>query len=108
MAAQSITIRIVPPATSGGEPNEVTMPADFAVRPGGPVRVLIYNYTEEVHTFTASELGVNRAIAPMTTTGPSVTSFTFIPQRYGVFEWRCIHCGTHMAGKVYAIVSYAA
>jgi hypothetical protein len=108
MAAQSITINIVPPSDAQGEANEVTLPANFAVRPGAPVKVVIYNYTEEVHTFTAPKLGVNRAIPPVGDSSPSVTTFTFTPQGYGVFEWLCVHCGTHMAGKVYAIVGSTA
>jgi plastocyanin len=107
MAAQSITIEIRPQQSAMGGADEVTMPANFAVQPGTPVKVVIYNYTNGVHTFTAPELGVNTPIPPAASASPSVTTFTFTPKAAGVFEWRCIHCGTHMLGKVYALIGYA-
>jgi heme/copper-type cytochrome/quinol oxidase subunit 2 len=107
MAAQSITIEILPPQDTKGGMNEVTMPANFAVQPGSPVKVVIHNYTNDVHTFAAPELGVNTPVAPASGSSPSVTTFTFTPKTYGVFEWHCVHCGTHMAGKVYAFIGYA-
>jgi plastocyanin len=107
LGAQLVTIRVLPPTGAQGE-NETTLPANFAVRAGAPVKVVIYNYTKEVHTFTAPELGVSRAVPAATGGLPTETTFTFVPQRYGVFEWRCNHCGIHMTGKVYAIVTRTA
>lgn len=108
--AQLVTIKVLPleGSTPEVEPNERTLPPNFAVRPDLPVEVVIENYTEQEHTFTSPDLGVNQMIPPAAGGSPSVTSFTFTPGRYDVFEWTCVHCGPSMSGKIYAIVSWTA
>ncbi len=45
-------------------PDERVTGSNFAVRPGVLVRVVVLNYTDELHSFTSPELGVNVAILP--------------------------------------------
>jgi hypothetical protein len=86
-------------------PDERVTGSNFAVRPGVPVRVVIWNYTGELHSFTSPELGVNVAILPGSLAHPHRAVFTFVAHRYGRISWHCsVPCGGYMGGNVYAII----
>jgi len=101
-ALQTVTLT-VRPAPHG---NEVVSGANFAVRPGAPVRVVIVNYTRMLHSFDSPQLHVNVAILPGSPTHPHRTVFTFRARTYGPIEWHCaVPCGDgYMGGTVYAII----
>ena len=86
-------------------PDERVTGSNFAVRPGVPVKVVIWNYTNELHSFTSPELGVNVAILPGSAAHPHRAVFTFVAHTYGRISWHCgVPCGGYMGGNVYAIV----
>jgi hypothetical protein len=86
-------------------PDERVTGSNFAVRPGVPVKVVILNYTGELHSFTSPELGVNVAILPGSAAHPHRAVFTFVAHTYGRIRWYCaVPCGGYMGGNVYAIV----
>jgi hypothetical protein len=86
-------------------PDERVTGSNFAVRPGVPVRVVVLNYTDELHSFTSLELGVNVAILPGSLTHPHKAVFTFVAHTYGRISWHCgVPCGGYMGGNVYAII----
>jgi len=86
-------------------PDERVTGSNFAVRPGMPVRVVVWNYTSHLHSFTSAELGVNVAILPGSPAHPHKAVFTFRARTYGRISWHCgVPCGGYMGGNVYAIV----
>lgn len=86
-------------------PDERVTGSNFAVRPGALVRVVVWNYTSHLHSFTAPELGVNVAILPGSAAHPHRSVFTFRARTSGRIEWHCgVPCGGYMGGNVYAIV----
>jgi hypothetical protein len=91
--------------SKGSMPDERVTDANFAVRPGVLVRVVIWNYTDRLHSFASRELGVNVAILPGSLAHPRKAVFTFVAHTYGRISWYCaVPCGDHMGGNVYAIV----
>lgn len=88
-----------------GQSREHTSPATFAVEVGRPLTLTFVNYTTRPHTFTAPEPGVSAFVKAGTKQAPTTTSFTFTPDRFGVFRWYCaLPCGHDMSGRVYAII----
>ena len=86
-------------------PDERVTGSNFAVRPGVPVRVIVWNYTNELHSFTSPELGVNVAILPGSAAHPHRAVFTFVAHTFGRIRWYCaVPCGGYMGGNVYAII----
>jgi hypothetical protein len=86
-------------------PDERVAGANFAIRPDVPVRVIVWNYTHELHSFTSPALGVNVAILPGSAAHPHRAVFTFVARSYGRFRWYCVvPCGGYMGGNVYAII----
>ena len=86
-------------------PDERVTGSNFAVRPGVSVRVVVLNYTNELHSFTSPELGVNVAILPGSLAHPHRAVFTFTAHTYGRISWHCgVPCGGYMGGNVYAII----
>ncbi len=86
-------------------PDERVSGSNFAVRPGLPVRVVVWNYTRRLHTFDSPGLGVNVPVLPGSPMKPSKTVFTFVARTYGRIPWSCrVPCGGHMGGNVYAII----
>ena len=110
-AVQTVVLTIRPvqaaPQSSGKEsrPDERVDGANFAVRPGVLVRVVVWNYTDQLHSFASHALGVNAAILPGSLAHPHKAVFTFVAHTYGKISWYCaVPCGGHMGGIVYAIV----
>jgi hypothetical protein len=99
---QTVTLTIRP----GPNGNELVSGANFAVRPGVPVRVVIENYTHMLHSFDSPQLHVNVAILPGSPTHPHRTVFTFLSRSSGAIRWYCaVPCGDgYMGGTVYAII----
>ena len=86
-------------------PDERVTGSNFAVRPDVPVRVVVWNYTNELHSFTSPALGVNVAILPGSAAHPHKAVFTFVARTYGRIRWYCaVPCGGYMGGNVYAII----
>jgi heme/copper-type cytochrome/quinol oxidase subunit 2 len=86
-------------------PDERVAGSNFAVEPGVPVRVVVWNYTNMLHSFTSPELGVNVAILPGSLAHPHRAVFTFVAHTYGRIRWYCaVPCGGYMGGNVYAII----
>jgi hypothetical protein len=86
-------------------PDERVDDSNFAVRPGVPVRVVVWNYTDRLHSFASRELGVNVAILPGSLAHPRKAVFTFVAHTYGRISWYCaVPCGDHMGGNIYAII----
>lgn len=86
-------------------PDERVTPSNFAVQPSVPVKVIVTNFTRMAHTFTSPELGVSFYIPAGRSGAPSRTSFTFVPNKRGVFRWFCaLPCGDYMGGNVYSII----
>jgi hypothetical protein len=103
VAMQELTVRIVGPSHTRDEAS----PANFAVRPDLPVRVTIYNYTRQVHTFHSPGLGLAKIVLAGAPDTPRKLSFAFTPGRRGVFHWLCVPCNEEdhfMGGSVYAII----
>lgn len=74
-----------------GEWHDAYLPADFTIKAGATVQVVVQNYDEAGHTFTASGLGTNQMIAAGSATKPSTTTFTFTaPAKKGQYEWHCM------------------
>ncbi len=86
-------------------PDERVDDSNFAVRPGTLVRVVVWNYTDRLHSFASRELGVNVAILPGSLAHPRKAVFTFVAHTYGRISWYCaVPCGDHMGGNIYAII----
>lgn len=101
---QHVDLTILPVTPVRGMVDDRVLEPNFAVQPGVPVTITATNYTTVPHTFTVSDLGVSFAILPGAKTKPVKTSFTFTPNKRGVFAWHCVHCPGHMVGKIYTIV----
>lgn len=85
-------------------PDERVDGSNFAVRPGITVRVVVWNYTQTVHSFDSPGLHVNAAILPGSSTHPVKSVFTFEPRTYGRVTWYCsVPCGGYMGGNVYVL-----
>lgn len=75
---------------SDGSWHDAFLPADFSVRAGSTVRVVVENYDDAPHSFTAPELGANVSIAGGSESKAAVTTFTFrAPAKAGSYEWFC-------------------
>ncbi|HEX8752429.1 MAG TPA: cupredoxin domain-containing protein [Solirubrobacterales bacterium] len=75
---------------SDGSWHDAYLPADFSVKPGRTVEVIVLNYDEAEHTFTSPQLGTDATIAAGSEGTPSETTFTFkAPARKGRFLWFC-------------------
>jgi len=105
-APMRITVNIFPAGH-----DEITQPANLAVRAGGTVEITFRNHTPLFHTFTIKALGISMLIKPAHDGSVTLTTVSFVAP-YGVYTWRCLLCasGAHphmhaMGGKVYAIVN---
>jgi uncharacterized cupredoxin-like copper-binding protein len=87
-------------------------PASFVLHKGVPVTISVINYDDAMHSITAPDLGVNIMIKPgVHTKGgendqanaaedvdttpedgvkPTVTTYTFTPNKVGEFRWNCM------------------
>ena len=75
---------------SDGNWHDAYLPADFSVEAGATVQVVVYNYDDMPHSFTATGLGLNEEVAAGSEDKPSKTTFTFTaPQKAGSYEWFC-------------------
>lgn len=74
---------------SDGKWHDAFLPADLTARAGVPVTVTVYNYDDMPHTFTAPALAVDQVIPKGTEEAPSKVTFTFTPEKRGVFDWFC-------------------
>lgn len=102
---QQLDLTILPVTPPRGLIDERVVEPNFAVQPGVPVTLTVRNYTTTVHTFTVPGLGVSLAILPGAKGAPRTTTYTFTPNKRGVFSWYCAHCPGHMmTGTLYAIV----
>lgn len=72
------------------------VPADFTVKQGKPVKLVVDNYDTEMHTLTATSLNLNVTINAAKAAGQSaVSAATFTPQQTGSFQWMCMNpCDT--------------
>ena len=100
-ATMRVTLDIVAAGHDG-----VAEPANFAVRAGGTVSLTVRNHTGLFHTFTIRALGITLLVPPHRS-----VKTTFVAP-YGVYNWRCVVCGTsghpqmhRMGGRMYAIVN---
>jgi plastocyanin len=75
---------------SDGNWHDAFLPADFSVKAGATVHVVVENYDDAEHSFTAPDLGMNVTIPGGSETKASVTNFTFrAPAKAGSYEWFC-------------------
>ena len=72
-----------------GKIHDMTMPADFTVQRGTPVRLTIVNTDEMAHSFTSTDLGVNLKVPGAKDGKPTTVTVTFTPTKAGTFAWRC-------------------
>lgn len=78
-----------------GKHHDSFVPSSFVVKAGEPVKLVIKNYDDMMHTFTDPALGINVMVRAGTHAGgsedvtPSTTTFTFTPQKAGQFRWHC-------------------
>jgi plastocyanin len=70
--------------------HDAFLPADFSVKAGQQVTVTVENYDEGAHSFTSTEMGVNKIIPAGTADKPQEATFTFTaPSKAGKYEWWC-------------------
>jgi plastocyanin len=70
--------------------HDAFLPADFSVKAGQQVTVTVENYDEGAHSFTSTEMGVNKIIPAGTASKPQEATFTFTaPSKAGKYEWWC-------------------
>lgn len=75
---------------SDGKLHDAFTPGDFTIGSGSPVELTVYNFDNGKHTLTAPDLGVNMQISGSKQKGdPSVTTYTFTPNKQGTFKWIC-------------------
>jgi len=73
-----------------GKTHSAFIPCNFTVYVGQIVNLTIINYSNEQHSFTSTELGVNFFIPEhVSSTVPSVSNFQFTPTKIGIFRWWC-------------------
>lgn len=73
-----------------GKLHDAFTPGDFTIGSSSPVELTIYNFDDGTHTLTAPDLGVNMQISGSKQKGaPSVTTYTFTPNKKGTFKWIC-------------------
>ena len=101
LGSHPITIAVRP---EGGAHGEHVSPANFAVQPGVPVTITVVNHTLDPHTLTVPDIGFSVFIRPGVKGAPSRTRFAFTSEKRGVFRWKCVFCGRHMSGQIYAII----
>jgi len=78
-------------AAADGKLHDSYSPADFTVQAGIPVTLTVYNYDTGEHSFTSPALNVNQVMKGATKEGvPSVTTFTFTPEKAGQYHWQCV------------------
>jgi uncharacterized cupredoxin-like copper-binding protein len=78
------------PIGPDGKTHSAFIPCNFTVYAGQIVNLTIINYSNEQHSFTSTELGVNFFIPEhVSSTVPSVSNFQFTPTKLGVFRWWC-------------------
>ena len=100
LGSHPITITVYPEGPHG----EHVSPANFAVQPGVPVTITVVNHTLQPHTLTVPDIGFGVFIRPGAKGAPSTTRFAFTSDKQGVFRWKCVFCGRHMSGQIYAII----
>jgi uncharacterized cupredoxin-like copper-binding protein len=75
---------------SDGNWHDAFLPGDFSVKAGSTVHVVVENYDDAEHSFTAPGLGANATIAGGSEAKAAVTTFTFrAPAKAGSYEWFC-------------------
>ena len=77
-----------------GLPHDKLIPADFVIKSGVPVTLVVVNYDEGPHTITAPDLGLNLMMKggheqPDKSVAPVTTTFHFTAAKKGVFRWFC-------------------
>lgn len=113
----NVTMRVDPPPLGGtygtdGQVQDNFSPAFFSVPAGKTVHVVVYNYDDAAHSFTAPALGVNVQV-PAGGSKPSVTRFSFTASGPGNFFWVCaIPCDNYsmntpgyMTGEIHVVAS---
>ena len=83
-------------ASSGdGQHHDSFVPSSFVVKAGEPVRLVIINRDDMMHTFTDPALGLDVIVKAGThesgsdAVTPSTTVATFTPKKAGQFRWNC-------------------
>jgi hypothetical protein len=73
-----------------GNWHDAFLPGDFSVKAESTVHVVVENYDDAEHSFTAPGLGTNATIAGGSEAKAAVTTFTFrAPAKAGRYEWFC-------------------
>lgn len=79
-----------------GKHHDSFVPASFVVKAGEPVKLVIINTDDMMHTFTDPGLGINVMVRAGThengseAVTPSTTTATFTPTKTGQFRWHCM------------------
>jgi plastocyanin len=95
--AKPLTITMVSEGHNGGmnstydhRPHDTIMPENITTFVGQEVDLTVINYDEGGHTITSGGVGIDLQFAGRTALGvPSVTHFTFTPNKAGTFLWYC-------------------
>lgn len=75
---------------SDGKLHDAYTPGDFTINSGSPVELTIYNFDDGTHTLTANDLSVDMKVSGSKQKGaPSITKYTFTPNKKGTFKWIC-------------------
>ena len=78
-----------------GKHHDSFVPSSFVVKAGEPVKLVIINYDDMMHTFTDPALGLNVMVRAGTHENgsedvtPATTTATFTPTKTGEFRWHC-------------------
>ena len=78
-----------------GKHHDSFVPSSFVVKAGEPVKLIVINYDDMMHTFTDPALGLNVMVRAGThqsgseAVTPSTTTATFTPMKTGQFRWNC-------------------
>ncbi len=91
-SAQNIYMVIEPGAKLGpdGKMHDAYINGDIKITKGQKVTLNILNYDGGSHTYTSTDLGLNIKVKGSEKKGvPSVTQYTFTPDKEGTFAWYC-------------------
>ena len=76
-----------------GKGHDAFVPSSLVAKVGQPVTLSVINYDEGGHTITCDGLNLDQQIQAGIASGndvkPVTTTFTFTPQKAGVFRWVC-------------------
>jgi plastocyanin len=77
-------------AKQDGKLHDAYTNTNFTVQQGIPVQVTVENFDSGSHSLTDPGMGINQVFKGASKDGvPSLTTFTFTPEKTGTFDWHC-------------------